>query len=146
MLIYGDHRFYSFKGKDVGDFHLYNDLPFVLVLPQKQKASINSVTSQLDVAPTILQIVAADKYQNKTQFLGTSLFEKNKNNVVVNKCLGNIYLMQGKNIFEGNSKTDQYQFFSAEVNMTDIEKNHTLKLLSQFVKESDEALKSNLVQ
>jgi phosphoglycerol transferase MdoB-like AlkP superfamily enzyme len=146
VMLYGDHRFYNFKGDDPTNFQNYNDLPFVLVLPQRQKIEIKSVLSQIDIAPTILQLVASGEYEPQKQFLGTSLFSKNKNNVAINKCLGNIYMMQGDNVFEGNAKTDQYRLLSSPENITDIEKNNTLMLLSQFIKESDEALKSNLVQ
>lgn len=149
VVLYGDHRFYNFKNFDeqiqLKNFLLYNQLPFVVVLPEKQTKRITNIISQIDIAPTLLSLVEGDLYQPRSQFLGQSLFT-GASNFAINKCLGKVYFINDKMVLEGNAKTDQYAVSSELVSLSELEKQSWLNLLSGFVRESDKALKDNLVK
>jgi len=142
-VIYNDHRFYNFKEKTLENFNFYNENPFVIVLPEKQKGKIQSIASHIDIAPTILNLIEQESYQPEPNFAGTSLFSADFPSKALNKCLSNIYFTNNDIVIEGNAKTEQYQATYLKKQMTENEKNNLLSLVKNLVNKSDETIYSD---
>ncbi len=94
VVIYNDHRYYVYKNEDkVNGFLNYNKVPFVIRLPQRYQAKVQTVASLVDIAPTILNLLAGPQFQLPETFIGHSLFDQNFPNRAISKCLGeNLYV------------------------------------------------------
>jgi len=89
VVIYGDHRYYNFNQADpVAEFLNYNRIPFVIYLPSHLQSRIQTVASMVDVAPTLLNLIAGEDYQPPQNFVGHSLFAPDFPNFALSKCLG----------------------------------------------------------
>jgi len=96
VIIYGDHRYYNFSSDNaVNDFNNYNELPFAMYVPGGYKGKIKEIASQVDIAPTILNLIEGSGYKLPEYFIGRSLFSDSQDNGAVSKCLGEgLYINQ----------------------------------------------------
>lgn len=140
VLIYNDHRYYDFLSDELIDFYNYNEMPFVMVLPNKQQGQLQNIASHLDIAPTILNMIQQNNYLPQSHFAGTSLFSKNFKNNVLNKCLGKIYFANNDLVIQGNAKTGQYRLFNSDKDLTTIEQKNWLSLIDELVEQSDNTI------
>ncbi|MBI5077120.1 LTA synthase family protein [Candidatus Falkowbacteria bacterium] len=141
ILIHGDHRFYNFRGQDEKlIFDAYNRVPFVMVLPDGQKGVLQNLSSQLDIAPTLLNMVVGEKYQPVAHFLGQSMFAPNFVPQVLNKCLNQIYFTNGELIIEGNAKSNLYHVLTSRQELSSLAEDNWLRLIGELVKKSDETI------
>lgn len=119
VLIYNDHRFYNFDSGDRLDtFYKYNKSPFVMVTPQSYKSSVAQYASHIDMAPTILHMVEKENYQPRHHFMGQSLLQENRQDHVINKCLGNIFYINKNMLVNGNYSTQQYSAIPLQKNVS----------------------------
>ena len=144
VVIYGDHRFYTFEsGDEIKNFNEYNQVPFVMVLPDKSKGLLGQVSSQVDIAPTLLNLVEGKDYVTKKNFIGASLYDKNRSDFAINKCLGQAYLASDNLIIEGNVKSNVYRVLFDRNNQSEEQQKALINLLSGFVENSDQAIYGN---
>ncbi len=121
VFIYGDHRYYNFKpANTLENFYNYNEVPFVMVLPDESGQGGASVASHLDVAPTLLDLLNRSDLIPES-FMGNSLFSSSFPNIAINKCLQEFSYIDDNLIIKGNSSNQEYY------------------LLHQFNKETDSA-------
>lgn len=119
VFIYGDHRYYNFKpANTLENFYNYNEVPFVMVLPDESGQGGASVASHLDVAPTLLDLLNRPDLIPES-FMGSSLFFSDFPNIAINKCLQEFFYVDDNLIVKGNSFNQEYY------------------LLHQFNKEAD---------
>ena len=143
VVIYGDHRFYDFESIDpIKNFNAYNEVPFVMILPNKSKGVLHEISSQIDIAPTLLNLLEGNKYEPENNFIGNSLYDKNYSDFAVNKCLGQIYYAADDLIVEGNAKSDVYRVLATD-QLSGARDSFMMKVLSGFVKNSDQAIYNN---
>jgi len=104
VIIYGDHRYYSFSSGDaVADFNNYNEIPFAMYVPGAYHGQAQEIASQADIAPTLLDLIAGAGDKTPPYFIGTSLFSSDHPNSAISKCLGeNDYI--DENIIIKNEK------------------------------------------
>lgn len=140
VVIYSDHRFYSFGGDEVGAFKSFNEMPFVMVLPDGEQGQIANLASHVDIAPTILNIIEGADYEPDLDFIGTSLFSPKYVEQAVNKCLGNIYYVNNELIIKGSARTKLYSAIDSKKDMSPVETKNWLNLIDRFVRLSDETL------
>jgi phosphoglycerol transferase MdoB-like AlkP superfamily enzyme len=141
VVIYGDHRFYTFESDDeIKNFSEYNRVPFVMVLPDKNKGFLGQVSSQVDIAPTLLNLLEGGEYKSRNNFIGTSLYNKNHSDFAINKCLGQAYFVSRDLIIEGNVRSDVYRVLLDQNNQSEEQQKSLIKLLSGFVGNSDQAI------
>lgn len=89
VIVYGDHRYYSFSsGNEVDNFYNYNEIPFVMYVPGGYQGEIKAIASQIDIAPTLLNIIGGDNYELPPYFVGHSLFSDKHPDSAISKCLG----------------------------------------------------------
>lgn len=143
IFIVNDHRFYNFIGNDLQDFYHYNLTPFVMITPNHQSGQAQQIASHIDLAPTIMHLIDQEQYQKPDHFLGHSLFETGFPNQALNKCLGKIYFLNEKLIFQGNAKTKQYELFHPANILNDQQKNTWQTAISGLVKFTDQAIYSD---
>jgi len=142
VILYGDHRFYNFKGTDkVYNFQKYNRLPLAIVWPEKVKGTLAQIGSQIDIAPTILQLIEKDNYYERPQFFGTSLLSEKHPDLAVNKCLDQIYLQSRDFTVIGNSAVNQYETILKKDNQ--LKNEQLLTHLKNFIIDSDAVLDKN---
>ncbi|MFA6537523.1 MAG: LTA synthase family protein, partial [Patescibacteria group bacterium] len=139
VILYADHRFYNFVSENkLQNFQMYNRLPVAIVLPDKQQGRLAQIGSQMDLAPTILQLIEGADYRERENFFGQSFFSPKHQNLAVNKCLGQVYLQSENFTIVGNASTNQYEtIFSSE-----IERKNELMLesLKNLITDSDAVL------
>ncbi len=111
VVIFNDHRYYNFKGNDLTAFNLYNQIPMVMVFPDKSTGLVQNIASQVDLAPTVLNLVEQGKYERPKNFVGESLYSQSFVNQAFNKCLGQVYYVNDQTVVKGNAKTNQYSIF-----------------------------------
>lgn len=133
IIIYGDHRYYNFFKNDINGFYKYNNIPFVMVLPSKEKKKIQNISSHIDIAPTILDLINHDKVDN---FLGNSLYDTRFPNQVVNKCLGNVYFMNNDIVIKGNQKFNFFKLFN-DNELYNVDHNFIIEKIKDLIKISD---------
>jgi phosphoglycerol transferase MdoB-like AlkP superfamily enzyme len=143
VVIVNDHRYYNFTGATVEDFDHYNQLPFTIILPQKIKGELQPLASQLDIAPTILNLVEQNDYQKPTNFVGDSLFSADYKPQVFNKCLGQIYYKNNNVLVQGNAKTGQYTVTHDFNSQSDLTKSFYTALISRLTLTTDNAIFQN---
>ena len=124
-------------------FELYNRLPFVLITPERQQGILQPTGAHLDIAPSIMQIVDQENYQPVEHFLGTSMFAENYSPQVLNKCLGKVYFTNEQVTFEGSAKSGVYKLTHAQEKLLEVEQEHWLSLIDEFVELSDKTIYSN---
>lgn len=141
VLIYGDHRYYNFQGQD-GEllFNTYNRVPFIMILPDGQKGILQNISSQLDISPTLLNMIEGGDYEPPAHFLGQSMFAKNFVPQILNKCLSQIYFTNGNLIIEGNAKSNLYRVLSSNQNLSAFAEGNWQRLIGELVEKSDETL------
>jgi phosphoglycerol transferase MdoB-like AlkP superfamily enzyme len=140
VVIYNDHRFYSFPGEGNQPFLWYNEQPFVMVLPEKQQLKIRELSSLVDIPPTILNLVEGDDYEPQKNFIGTSLYSENFPETALNKCASQVYYRTKDFAIKGNAKRKLYNIDFTDTEINDAEKDNLLYLLNLTVENSDEAL------
>lgn len=143
VVIQNDHRFYNFESGTIEDFEHYNELPMVIVTPDKQRGVIQSKASQVDLAPTILQMIEQKNYHPREQFVGTSLYDYAFPNHVLNKCLSQVYYLNDKLTIQGSTKSDVYHVFDSQSNLTTIEQQTWEQYVSDLVSITDAVLETD---
>jgi phosphoglycerol transferase MdoB-like AlkP superfamily enzyme len=141
VIIYGDHRYYDFPIDSLENFYNYNEVPFVVTVPGKQESIIaKNFASQIDIAPTILNILQGEEYKKTPEFIENSVFSKNHPDNILSKCLGEIIYADDQQVIIGNSKTNLYRNFYSKENLSgeNVEKN--IEILKNLVKVSDEVI------
>ena len=146
VVIYSDHRYYSFDGSNEQlVFDSYNQLPMTIVFPQGFKGEIVTQASHMDISPTILNLIEQSDYVPRENFWGTSLFTKQYNSPILNKCLGKIYFKNQDLIIQGNAKSDIYRVMTSKENLSTVEEKLWIKLISDLVKSTDEVLEQDVL-
>ena len=143
IVIYNDHRFYNFFTEDFKGFENYNLMPFVIVTPKKDKAVLQNLASQIDIAPTIWHLLNQSEANMPANFMGTSLFSPNYSNQVLNKCLDNVYYLNEDVLIEGSNKSELYNVSENFTNISPSKKKSMLDWVKKLVTSSDQALKEN---
>lgn len=143
VVIYNDHRFYNFFTEDFKGFEDYNLMPFVIVTPNKDQAVVQSLASQIDIAPTIWHLLKQSESDMPVNFMGTSLFSPNYTNQVLNKCLDNVYYLNDDVLIEGSNKSGLYNVSENFTNVSPSKKKNLLDWVKKLVSSSDQALKEN---
>ena len=115
VIVMNDHRSYGFSSHDERkNFHLYNESPFVMVLPEQIKAQIQPIASHIDIAPTLLDVLGETRYKEKYNFFGQSVFAKDFVPEVFNTCLGSVYYKNEHIVLQGNPNTDLYTVLESD--------------------------------
>lgn len=143
VVIYNDHRFYNFFNDDFTGFQEYNTMPFVIVTPQKDQMQVQSIASQIDIAPTILHLLNQNTTETPKTFTGQSLFDPQFNNQVLNKCLDSIYYLNKDVLIEGSNKSKVYRVSQAFTEISNDAKKAWLSWVKKLVQISDQALDEN---
>lgn len=141
VIVYGDHRYYPFSSdNEVEDFYNYNEIPFAMYIPGAYQGKIKEIASQLDIAPTLLNILGGDNYELPPYFLGTSLFSDKHPNSAISKCLGegsyvsqDLIIRNEKSL--GVSQPLVFNSKSAELKYEDY-----IKYFSEAIKKSDQII------
>ena len=141
VVIYGDHRYYSFFENDVEGFYNFHDIPFTIVMPDKQKFKQKNA-SHLDIAPTLFDLISNGEEKPKN-FLGNSLYDKDFPNNIINKCLGDIYYINNDLIIKGNKKLNIYNIFHKYISLDKDKEDEYIDLLRHFIKRSDITIHTN---
>ena len=143
VVIYNDHRYYGFNEKLLSS-ELKTDLtdrsPFLIVTPDRQKGSLQTVSSHLDVAPTILNIIEGDSYEPVDHFIGSSMYSPAYVPNVLSKCLGQVYYKTPDLLIEGNATADSYEITSGKENLNSLQRENWLNLIGDLVESSDETI------
>lgn len=140
VVIFGDHRYYSFVNPTVENFYLYNELPFVMALPNQETTRLPAVASHVDIPATVLHILNGNENAQPENFLGRSLFSDKPTNPAINKCHGNISAISEDYILRGNSNFDFYNFFGSAAPKDDQKKQSVLRNMSTVISVSDKIL------
>lgn len=143
VLIYNDHRYYNFLGNGINDFYNYNKIPFVMVLPDKQKGIVSDFASHIDIAPTVLNLIEQDKYSKPDNFIGQSMFSKEASNQVLNKCLSNVFYINEDVLVQGNVDTNVYTVTNTRDTL--INKDKWGSYVKDIVNMSDKAIINNRI-
>lgn len=146
ILLHNDHRYYNFTDGTLEDFYLYNRLPMTMIFPGDNNVNFPNVASHIDLAPTLLQMVEQENYNQPDNFIGTSLFDENFKPQAVNKCLSNVYFVDEKSIIQGNAKTEQYTFSLTPDNFQDEQKQYWQGFFNELIKVSDDTLFGNEIK
>lgn len=86
LVIFSDHYLYTLEDKTILDKYkttsnnLINKTPFIIYNNGNVIENINTVNSQLDILPTILNLMGIT--YNTNYYLGEDIFNKNRTNVV----------------------------------------------------------------
>lgn len=146
VVIYGDHRLYNFSPMNADNFVKYNDLPFVMVVPgMNQPLLINQTVSHIDIAPTLWQLVYGQDKPVNSYFMGTSLFETNRPDGAITKCLGEISYVRDGLIIQGDSRNNLYRFLRVPNDWSRERQEITINQIKKIVSESDQILYGNLL-
>lgn len=130
VVIYGDHRYYRFKpANTLENFYNYNEIPLIMVLPEKSGQGRPSVASHLDIAPSILDLLNRSDLIPEN-FIGQSLFDANFHNLALNKCLQEFSYIDQNVIIRGNSANQEY-YLLQELNK-DVDTDAYLKILPEL--------------
>ncbi|MFH0856868.1 MAG: sulfatase-like hydrolase/transferase [bacterium] len=146
VILYGDHRYYSFNTSDkTADFYNYNEVPFVMYVPNRAKGKIKYIASQIDIAPTILNILEGENFSPPENFIGKSVFSKTHPESAISKCLGET-LYVDKNII---LKNDMLIGIDQPIAYLDEYAEEKLKnyegCLSKIIEESDKIITENIL-
>ncbi|MFA6322803.1 MAG: sulfatase-like hydrolase/transferase [Candidatus Buchananbacteria bacterium] len=144
VVVYGDHRYYNFFSDDkVSNYYNYNTVPFVVYAPKVGALRPAKIASQIDVAPTLLDLIAGQNYPKPNNFLGTSIFSSNHVDFAINKCLGqSYYVNQDLILFHDNFTNGNYSFAC----ITESGKNNYeqyANLLTPIANSSDKIIQTN---
>lgn len=110
VVVYGDHRYYPFMagGPEVERLEDYNLLPFVAYLPGSYKGVNKKLASQVDIAPTIMNLLEGDDYGLPESFVGQSLFSRKHPEFAVNKCLGEVIFANQEVVLKKDLALDKF--------------------------------------
>ena len=145
IFIYNDHRFYNFFPDNPKGFNDYNSMPFTMILPNKEKTTIQSIASHLDIAPTIWHLLNKDLNNMPEHFVGNSLYDPDFPNQALNKCLGDIFYVDENAIVRGSKKSGIYTLFHTFKEKTDNQKDKLIKWVKQLVNTSDATMHQNKI-
>ena len=139
VILYGDHRYYDFPIDSLENFLNYNEVPFVISLPEKYKAKTKTA-SFVNIAPTILNLLEGEKYKKPSHFIGKSLFEDDRPNNVLSKCLGEIFYFDEEVAVIGNANTNLYQKLYPQGSISEDLLSQYIETIKKAVEVSDEAI------
>jgi len=144
VIIYGDHRYYNFKYDDkVKTFFDYNEIPFVMYVPGDYKGKIKEIASQIDIAPTLLNIIEGKNYSLPPTFLGQSLFSDKHPDSIINVCNGDAFY------YDKNTIIFNYILQNTNYNLVNFNKfaeykyKDYLKNLANIISASDRIIEYN---
>ncbi len=144
VVIYGDHRYYNFFGSDkLQNFYYYNQIPLMIFSPNSGQVKINKIASQIDIAPTILDLLGQPKEEWPSNFIGQSIFSPTHYDYAINKCLGQAVLVNNDliaihdNLTEGN-----YAHLFINKNIEQKFPDYA-KLLASIADQTDKIIKEN---
>lgn len=141
VIGFGDHRYYNFFSENkLIDFYHYNRIPFFMYVPERLKAQVQPVASNIDIAPTILDLLNIEKPKN---FIGTSIFSADHPQNVVNKCLSRVEYAAPGIILRGNVRSGQYNSLLQPDNFTTEQLDQATGYLKSIIEKTDEVLKEN---
>lgn len=144
VVIYGDHRYYNFYTDNKFENYLnYNQIPLAIYVPGNNKLKPAKIASQIDIAPTLLEIIAGKSYPMPINFIGQSIFSDKHANSAVNKCLGQSTFINHDIIVTHDNYTEGNYLFTS---MTDSGKNNFYQystLLQGIADRSDKIMKEN---
>jgi len=146
VVIYGDHRYYDFPVNSLENLYNYNEIPFVITTPFEDSSTIaQNFASQIDIAPTILNLLGRANYKKILSFMGNSIFSDNHPDSALSKCLGDITYIDNKIVLLGNARTGLYtKFYSKEKISDDIIEKY-INDLKNLVKVSDEIIYTDTI-
>lgn len=140
VVVYGDHKYYNFSQSDKEEGFLQtNVVPFFIYEPNglSDKAE---VASQVDIAPTVLNLIEGDRYSKPSNFVGQSLLAGNFSNSALNKCFDQDFYIDQDLIIEGTNDFDLYGFVKKKQEVNSTEK---IARLRSVVAASDEIIQDD---
>ncbi|MFA5183921.1 MAG: sulfatase-like hydrolase/transferase [Patescibacteria group bacterium] len=144
VIIYGDHRYYPFASGDVAaDFYNYNEIPFVMYVPGGVSGQAQSVASQADIAPTLLDIVAGEGYERPPYFIGTSLFSPDHPNNAISKCLGENDYIDDNIVIQNEKLLNTFQPLVFSQKYAGLKYEQYVAAFSEVIAKSDRILVNN---
>jgi len=149
VVIFGDHRFYDFhKGENSLNFYDYNDIPFTIVLPKSLEYKNNQkhYISNIDIAPTILNLIEGENFEKPEQFVGQSIFSEDHPENVLLKCKGDLIFANDEVVMRGNSELDSYAPFFNQGFLKPEELDKYQSYLKQLSKYSDFVIDNNILR
>lgn len=144
VIIYGDHRYYSFSsGNSAADFNNYNEVPFVMYVPGAYRGKTQEIASQVDIAPTLLDLIGGADDDKPPYFVGTSLFSADHPNSVVSKCLGEDDYVDENIIIKNEKLLNTFQPLIFSQKYASIKYNDYVAAFSDVISRSDSILTNN---
>lgn len=109
IALFGDHRYYNFPSMTTENWLRYNQIPFALWVPGERAQNVRAIGSHVDIAPTLLQLVAGEQYTPREEMLGTSLFAYTQRPpVAVTTCHLHAEMYDGNRVIHGDTATGIY--------------------------------------
>jgi len=135
VVLFGDHRYYSFSGSSGRQYQLYNELPFVMWVPGMSPKKIPITASHIDIAPTIMDLLKSPK--QSTQFMGKSIFSPERYNYALGKCADEVYYFTSDMVVRGNQKLGLYSSFSTVNNEPAVVDQKRVQMIADAATMSD---------
>ena len=146
VVIFGDHRYYDFPVNSLENLYNYNEIPFVITTPFEDKPTIaQNFASQIDIAPTILNLLDKGDYKKMPSFMGNSIFSDNHPDSALSKCLGDITYIDSKIVLLGNARTGLYNKFYSKERLPQSAVEKYIDDLKSLVKVSDEIIYTDTI-
>ncbi|MEI8361350.1 MAG: sulfatase-like hydrolase/transferase [bacterium] len=147
VVLYTDHRYYPFAvgGNELKRLEDFNLLPFVIYLPEKYTGQNKHLASQVDIAPTIMNLLEGADYKLPASFIGRSLFDQRQNDFVINKCLGEVVFANNDIVVKKDLTLNKFTTVAnlnefAQFKISDYQKN-----LETLIDLTDRAVQNNLL-
>ena len=144
VIIYGDHRYYSFSsGNEVADFNNYNEIPFAMYVPGAYHGKAQEIASQVDIAPTLLDLISGASDKKPPYFIGTSLFSPDHPNNAISKCLGENDYIDENIIIKNEKLLNTFQPLVFSQKYAGIKYNDYVAAFSDAISRSDRIMTNN---
>ena len=147
LVVFTDHYLYTLEDKTILDKYkqtsnnLINKTPFFIWSKETKKTTINNVTSQLNILPTVLNLFGID--YNPNYYIGSDALDLNYKGLVFYNDYswydGNVYVENGEvanNKYITYEKLEQNNYYVANIT-----KKNDLTLKYNYFKQNKEASK-----
>lgn len=147
LVVFTDHYLYTLEDKTILDKYkqtsnnLINKTPFFIWSKETKKTTINNVTSQLNILPTVLNLFGID--YNPNYYIGSDALDPNYKGLVFYNDYswydGNVYVENGEvanNKYITYEKLEQNNYYVANIT-----KKNDLTLKYNYFKQNKEASK-----
>ena len=147
LVVFTDHYLYTLEDKTILDRYkqtsnnLINKTPFFIWSKETKKTTINNVTSQLNILPTVLNLFGID--YNPNNYIGSDALDPSYQGIVFYNDYswynGNVYVENGEvtnNKYITYEKLEQNNYYIANIT-----KKNDLTLKYNYFKQKKEASK-----